>query len=692
MPNSSDPAARAAELRRQIRRHAQLYYVQDAPEVSDAEYDALVEALKALETEHPELVTPDSPTQRVGAEAAERFEKVRHAVPMLSLDNAMSPEEVRAWGERVARKLPEDIAFETLAFVVEPKIDGIAVAIRYQDGSLVRAATRGDGTLGEDITANVRTLQSVPLRLPATREPLPPGLQLPAELELRGEVFMRLSDFEALNAEREAEGLDAYIHARNTAAGSLRQLDPSVTAARPLRFWAYAVPEGQTLGAAGQFELLGFLRALGLPTNPDSRRFDTLDAAIAYAEAWLARRSELDYLADGMVLKVDRFAAQAALGSVSHHPRWAIAFKTASAEASTRLLAIEVRVGRTGRLVPHATLEPVQLGGVTVSQATLHNADYVTERDIRVGDTVLVKRAGDVIPQVLSVIEALRPDGAAPWRMPDRCPVCGDPVTRAEDAADSFCENAACPAQLVRRVEHFVSRGAMDIEGLGVKLARLFVEAGLIEDVAGLYRLRAEDLEGREGFAEKRIENLLAAIEASKDRPLRRLLVALGIRHVGGTVAGALAQRFGSLDALATAEEEALLEVEGIGPEITASLRAWFGLEHNRQLVEKLRAAGLRMADPEPVGGTDANGEAGGPRPLEGLALVLTGTLPTLTREEASARIEAAGGRVVGSVSGKTDYVVAGDKAGSKLAKAKSLGVPVLDEAGLLALIEELTP
>ncbi len=684
MAQSSDPAARAVALRRQIRHHAYRYYVLDDPEIRDAEYDALVQALQEIEAEHPELVTADSPTQRVGAEPAERFEKVRHDEPMLSLDNAMDADGVRAWGERVARRLPEEIAFEDLSFVVEPKIDGIAVAIRYVDGVLTRAATRGDGTVGEDITANIRTMRSIPLRIPATDAPLPAGLDLPGELELRGEVFMRLSDFHALNARRAEEDLEAYIHARNTAAGSLRQLDPSITAERELRFWAYGLPAGQTLGATGQYQMLSFLRALGLPTNPDCKRFDRLEAAIDYARDWMELRPELDYLADGAVIKVDDFEMQSVLGAVSHHPRWAIAFKAPSEEATTRLLAIEVRVGRTGRLVPHATLEPVQIGGVTVSQATLHNADYVTERDIREGDTVLVKRAGDVIPQVLSVVEALRPDGTEPWSMPRHCPSCGDPVVQPEGAVDIFCENAACPAQLVRRVEHFVSRGAMDIEGLGVKLARLFVEEGLIEDVAGLYTLAAEDLGGREGFAEKRIENLLAAIEASKDRPLRRLLVALGIRHVGGTVARDLASAFRDIDALASASQGDLEAVDGVGPEIASSVEAWFGLEHNRQLVEKLRAEGLRTADPQPEGGEEDAGD----RPLEGLRFVLTGTLPNLTRDEARARIEAAGGSVIGSVSGKTDYVVAGEKAGSKLDKAEKLGIEVLDEEGLLALIE----
>jgi len=704
------PAERAERLRGEIRRHAYLYYVHDAPEVTDAEYDALVEALKVIEAEHPELVAPDSPTQRVGAAPSEGFAKVRHGEPMLSLDNAMSAGEVRAWGERIARRLPEGTPFESLSFVVEPKIDGLAVSLHYHGGRLTRAATRGDGVVGEDITANVRTMESVPLRIPAV-EPerrdmglASPGIRIPPDLEVRGEVYMPLDAFRALNQRLAGEGQPTYANPRNTAAGSLRQLDPSITASRRLRLWAYGVVEPAALGVATHWEMLRALRAAGLPTAPDSRRFGELEAAIAYAEGWLARRGALNYLADGVVIKVDRLDVQALLGNVSHHPRWAIAFKAPSEEATTTIMAIDVKVGRTGRLVPHATMAPVQIGGVTVTQATLHNEDYVRERDIRVGDTVLVKRAGEVIPQVLRVVPELRPAGAVPWAMPDRCPACGEAVARAEGEADTYCVNAACPAQLVRHVEHFVGRGAMDIEGLGKKLVALFIQDGLVEDVAGLYHLTAADFEGREGFAAKRTANLLAAIEASKDQPLRRLLTGLGIRHVGDTVAGALAAHFGSLDTLAAADEAGLTAVEGVGPEIAASVLAWFASPHNRALVEKLRAAGVRLADPAPPGGRwpverwdAAAGEDGTPgggadaagprRPLEGLRFVLTGALPTLTREEAAALIEAGGGRVVGSVSAKTDFVVVGENAGSKRDKARALGVREVDEAGLRALL-----
>lgn len=701
-----DPAAQAERLRREIRRHAQLYYVLDAPEISDAEYDALVEALKRIEAAHPELATPDSPTTRVGAAPAERFGKLQHARPMLSLDNAFGADEVRAWGERIARRLPEGIEAAGLAYVVEPKIDGLAVALRYRDGVLVQAATRGDGLVGEDISANIRTIQSVPLRIPAIDGPSTAGLRLPEEVEVRGEVYMPLDAFAELNARLEAAGEPTYAHPRNTAAGSLRQLDPAVTASRTLRFWAYGVSDAAGLGVEGQWALLQRLKTLGFPIAADSRRSEGLEAAIAYAEDWLGRRPTLNYLADGVVIKVDRLDLQALLGAASHHPRWAIAYKTASEEATTEILAIETRVGRTGRLVPHATMTPVAIGGVMVSQATLHNEDYVAQRDIRVGDTVLVRRAGDVIPQVLRVLPELRPPGALEWRMPATCPACGDPVRRAEGEADTYCINAACPAQRVRHVEHFVSRGAMDIDGMGKRQAAQFVEWGLIRDVADLFRLGAADFEGREGYAEKRVANLLASIDAARDRPLRRLLAGLGIRHVGGTVAALLAAHFPSLDVLAAADAEAFQAVPGIGPEIAAALLAWFDSPHNRDLLRRLAEAGVRMADPVAAGTGAAGalaegpgegaglGEAGagsGPAgvslPLAGKRLVLTGTLPNLTREEAGALIEAAGGRVVGSVSAKTDYVVVGENPGSKRDKAIALGIAELDEAGLRALL-----
>ena len=774
------PAEKADELRRRIARHNYAYHVLDAPEITDAEFDALVAALKAIEADHPELITADSPTQRVGGQPADSFAKVEHVAPMLSLDNAFSPAEVHAWAERVARRLgagegspsggvedgqPASVAGGSLAVVVEPKVDGLAVALRYEAGLFTRAATRGDGSIGEDITANIRTLHSVPLRIPATGEPLPPGVTVPELLEVRGEVYMPIDAFAAMNARLAAAGERTFANPRNAAAGAIRQLDPSISARRPLRLVAYGVVDPEALGVDGQWSLLAALRAFGFPTATDARRFTgeaALDEAINFSDEWLKRRPALNYLADGVVLKVDSFAAQAVLGFVSHHPRWALAYKAPSEEATTRIVAIGVNVGRTGRLVPHATLEPVPIGGVIVSQATLHNEDYVVERDIRVGDTVLVKRAGEVIPQVLRVVPELRPVDALPWRMPDTCPACGEPVIRVEGESDTFCQNAACPEQRVRHVEHFIGRGAMDIDGMGTKLAEQFVTQGLIEDVADLFSLTAEHFDGVEGFAEKRTANLLASIAAAKDRPLRRLLTGLGIRHVGGTVAAGLARHFRSLDALAKAaapvgegakvaapeaeeaaplaetavpeveeaapeaeeaaplaetavleaeaaapEAEAaapvakaakkaadpLLDVDGVGPEIAASIRAWFATPHNQQLIDRLRAVGVRTADPsaEARPGERGLGEAaaglGGmqaaARPLAGKKVVLTGTLPTLSREEATALIELAGGKVVSSVSGKTDYVVVGENAGSKLAAAEALGVRIVDEAWL---------
>jgi len=710
---------RVDELRREIRHHNHLYYVLDAPEITDAEYDALVAALKAIEREYPGLVTPDSPSQRVGGTPAEQFGKVTHTTPMLSLDNAMSDDDVLAWAERAVRRLqrgdvtesdaavgtaPADVGADgdtrggqpdapggdaladpanhppfELAFVVEPKIDGLAVALSYHDGVFVQGATRGDGLVGEDITANLRTVPSVPLRIPTTDRPMPAGVAVPPVLEVRGEIYMPRDAFQAMNERFEALGERTFANPRNAAAGALRQLDPTVTASRPLRLLAYSVPDARALGADTQWTLLAALRALGFPTAHDARRFDDIGAAIAYARDWLARRGELNYLADGAVLKVDRLATQDRLGAVSRHPRWAVAFKSAESEATTRLLRIDVTVGRTGRMVPHATLEPVPIGGVTVSQATLHNEDYVRDRDIREGDTVLVKRAGEVIPQVVRIVPELRPEGAQPWRMPDRCPACDEPAVREEAAADWFCVNAACPAQLVRRVEHFAGRGAMDIEGMGTKLSEQLTDAGLVRDVADLFRLNESDLAGLDGFGDKKTENLLDAIEAAKDRPLVRLIVGLGIRHVGGTVATALARHFQSLDAIAMAGEPDLVSVPGVGPEIAAAVVAWFASAGNRSLVERLKAAGVRTAD-EGAGVAPASGS------LSGKRFVLTGTLPRLTRAEASALIEAAGGTVVGSVSGKTDYVVVGDTPGSKADKARELGVPTIDEDGLRAL------
>ncbi|HFD40801.1 MAG TPA: NAD-dependent DNA ligase LigA, partial [Anaerolineae bacterium] len=559
------------------------------------------------------------------------------------------------------------------AYVVEPKIDGLTVVLHYENGQFTLGATRGDGLRGEDITANLRTVKALPLRIPVDREAVPAP---PARLVVRGEAYMPIAAFEEFNRRQAAAGKKTYANPRNTAAGSLRVLDPSITASRPLSLFCYQVVilEGGP-ALASQWEALAYLRRLGFPVSDLNRRFTDFEAVVEHCVAWESERHKLDFETDGLVIKIDDFATQERLGAVGSAPRWAVAYKYPAPEAVTRLKRIVVNVGRTGSLTPAAELEPVRIGGVTVRNATLHNADYIAERDIREGDMVVVKRAGEVIPQVLRPVLELRPPNTQPWRMPDRCPVCGEPVEHPEGEVAYYCVNAACPAQLIRAVEHFVSRGAMDIEGFGIRQAELFVKLGFLHDVADIYRLTAEQLLPLEGFAEKKVANLLAAIEASKDRGPARLLTALGIRGVGSTVAQLLIDHFGSLDALAAASREELEAIPGIGPKLAASVVEWFRRETNRRVVEKLKAAGVR---------TEAKKAAPvGPQPLAGLTFVITGTLPTMSRQQAKAFIEAHGGRVTGSVSGKTDYLVAGERAGSKLTKAEKLGVPVIDEATL---------
>jgi DNA ligase (NAD+) len=632
-----------------------------------------------LEQAHPDKISPDSPTQRVGGEVREEFLAVEHPQPMLSLTNAFNPEELHAWRARFRRLLPEDQPEP--AYVVEPKVDGLTVVLHYVDGVFVLGATRGDGVRGEEITPNLRTVQALPLRIPVARDEAH-GAEAPPRLVVRGEAYMPIDAFEAFNREQEAAGLRTYANPRNTAAGSLRVLDPSITASRPLTLTCYQVVElegGPELES--QWVVLGYLRRLGFPVSERNRRFTDFEAVVDYAVAWEKEREALNFEADGLVIKIDDFATQVRLGAVGNAPRWAVAYKYPAPEAVTRLQRIVVNVGRTGSLNPAAELEPVRIGGVTVSNATLHNADYVAERDIREGDMVVVKRAGEVIPQVLRPVLELRPPDARPWRMPERCPVCGEPVERPEGEVAIYCVNAACPAQLARSVEHFVSRGAMDIEGFGIRQAELFVELGFVGDVADIYYLTADQLLPLEGFAERKVANLLEAIEASKDRGPARLLTALGIRGVGATVAHILIDRFHSLDALAAASPEQLEQVPGIGPMLAESVADWFRRETNRRIVAKLEAAGVRMKE-------EAD-EAIGPQPLEGLTFVITGTLPTLSREQATELIQAHGGRVTGSVSGRTSYLLAGERAGSKLAKAERLGVPVLDEAGLRRMLGE---
>ena len=669
---SEDIANRIAKLREEINYHSYRYHVLDDPVISDAEYDALMRELEALEAAHPERITPDSPTQRVGGEPLDRFEKVRHPAPMLSLDNAFDADEVRAWRERIDKLLPEGTRLD---YVAEPKIDGLTVVLTYVDGLFTLGATRGDGLVGEDVTQNLRTIKALLLRIPVS-----PDGEAPPRLVVRGEVYMAKDDFEELNRRQAERGEKTFANPRNAAAGSVRQLDSRITASRPLSLFTYAVIQSEGATFSTQWEVLQYLRRLGFPVNPDSRRCANLEEAIAYSQEWMARRASLNYEADGMVIKVNDLALHEELGFVGKAPRWAIAFKAPSEEGVTRLLEIGVNVGRTGVLTPYASLEPVRVGGVTITSATLHNEDYVIEKDIRVGDMVVIKRAGEVIPQVIRPLVQLRTGEEQVWQMPERCPSCGEPVERPEGEVATYCVNAACPAQLIRRVEHWAARGAMDIEGMGEKLALLLVQEGLVHDVADLYYLQPEQLLPLEGFAEKRVSNLLSAIEASKGRPLARLIHALSIRHVGGTVAEFLAQHFSSLDELMAADVETLEAIEGLGPMIAGSIVDFFSHERNRRVIEKLKAAGVRTRR--------AVEEAKATGPLTGLTFVITGTLPALSRAAARGLIKEHGGRVTDSMSRNTDYLVVGESPGAtKITKAQKLGIPTLDEAELWRMI-----
>jgi len=675
----SDPLRqRYEELKAQIHYHNYRYHVLDAPLISDAEFDRLMAELRRIEAEHPEWVTPDSPIQRAGGLPLEKFEKVRHPAPILSLANAFNAEEVRAWFERI-RKL--DARVEHTAFVVEPKIDGLSVVLHYQDGMFVQGATRGDGEIGEDITPNLRTVRALPLRIPLSD---PGNHPLPRRVVVRGEAFILIKDFEALNRKLEEAGERTYLNPRNTAAGSLRQLDPQITASRPITLLVYQIVawEDEKLPPpATQWETLETLRAWGFPVTDIARRCQSLEEAIAYAESWARQRDRLPFEADGMVIKIDDLRLAAELGFVGKDPRGAIAFKFPAREVTTTLREIRVNVGRTGVLTPYAVLDPVEIGGVIVERATLHNFDYIAEKDIRPGDRVWVKRAGDVIPYVIGpVIEARRGD-EKPYVPPAYCPVCHQPVEHFEGEVAWYCVNAACPAQLVRNLEHFVSRSAMDIAGLGIKIVEQLVEAGLVDDVADLYTLRKEDLLRLEGFAEKKAQNLLNAIQASKSRPLARLINALGIRGVGEVTAAELARHYPDLDALAKASVEELMQIEDIGPNTAQAIVDWFSRPRNQRVLEKLKAAGVwPRSEMAASSGTAA---------LAGLTFVITGTLKNFTREEAKAFIEAHGGKVTDSVSRNTSYLVVGENPGSKLQKARQLGIPLLDEESLQRLIRE---
>ncbi len=658
----------AASLRRQIERHNYLYYVLDAPEIPDAEYDRLLRRLQALEARYPELVTPDSPTQRVGAQPAEGFAEVRHAVPMLSLANAFSDEEARDFDRRVRERLGRDGPVD---YAVEPKLDGLAVSLRYEGGVLVQGATRGDGTVGEDVTQNVRTIRSVPLRLL--------GEAPPRVLEVRGEVIMTHEGFARLNREQEARGEKTFANPRNAAAGSLRQLDPRITATRPLEFFAYGI--GETAGwrlPRRHSEVLARLRDWGLRINHHARRVKGIEACLAYHREMLRERARLPYDIDGVVYKVDRLDWQAALGNVARAPRWALAHKFPAQEELTVLRGIEVQVGRTGALTPVAKLDPVFVGGVTVTSATLHNEDEIRRKDVRIGDTVIVRRAGDVIPEVVGVVKSRRPRRARRFKMPDRCPVCGSRVERLEGEAVARCTGGLyCPAQRREAIRHFASRRAMDIEGLGDKLVAQLDEKGLVRDVADLYRLERGQLAGLARMGEKSADNLIRALERSKHTTLARFLYALGIRNVGEATAQALAEHFGDLDAIMRARREALEAVPDVGPVVAESIHNFFREPHNQQVIRKLLRAGVSWPR--------VRQQAAGP--LAGKTFVLTGTLAGMTRDEAKARLQALGAKVTGSVSRKTDYVVVGSDPGAKADKAAALGVPRLDEAAFLRLL-----
>jgi DNA ligase (NAD+) len=662
-----DAAARAAELRALLERFNYEYYVLDAPTVSDAQWDALFRELQTLEEQNPKLRSADSPTQRVGATPSTAFAKYRHAVPMLSLGNAFGDAELRAWHERVTRLLDR----EPSAYVAELKIDGLAIALRYEDGLLVSGGTRGDGTVGEAITPNLRTVRSIPLRLHG---------KPPKVLEVRGEVYMRRSDFDKMNERRIAAGEPAFANPRNAAAGAVRQLDPKITASRPLRFFAYGVGEVQPgFPADSQWHLLEALKSYGLPVNGEAKRFTDFEKLVAFCEGWEHKRDAIDFGIDGVVVKVDPLAQQRELGSVGRDPRWAIAFKYPPEEAQTTLRSIQVNVGRTGSVNPFAVLEPVHVGGVTVTTVTLHNEDYVKEKDIREGDVVIVRRAGEVIPEIVRpVIEARKGKRLREYRLPTRCPACGSQVFRPEGEAMAYCTNSSCPAQLREQLFHFAQ--VMDIEGLGYALADALVTSGKVKDVGDLYSLTQADLLELPRMGEKSAANVLRNIEASKHRSFARALVGLGIRFVGGQNAQILAGAFPSIEELARASLEALQTTEQIGPKIAESIKRFFDQAPNRAVVDKLRRAGVNLKEaPRAKPRTDG--------PLASKTFVLTGTLPNLSREEASALIVEAGGKVASSVSKKTDYVVAGDAAGSKLAKATELGVKVIDESELRRLL-----
>ena len=671
MSEAGDPSGRAAELRALLAYHSQRYYVDDDPEIGDEQYDALYSELVEIEAAHEELITEDSPTQRPGGAPVERLEKVVHRLPMLSLANVRSAEELRAWVARMRAHLArEGIEDPSFRFVCEPKIDGLAVSLIYRDGVFERGATRGNGEIGEDVTHNLRTIAQIPRRI----EDAPPLL------EVRGEIYISLPDFQALNERQAALGLSTFMNPRNTAAGTIRQLDPALTAQRPLSMWAYAIGAVEGLELRDQWDVLAWLREHGFPVNREIVALAEEEKVVEQCLEWQRRRGALDFEIDGVVVKVSDFELQRRLGAVGRDPRWAVAWKFPPTTAKTRLIAVHWNVGKFGDLHPFAELEPVRVGGVTVRMATLHNEEDLARKDLREGDDVIVLRAGDVIPQVVSpaphAVE--NPKRNPPPQVPARCPICATPTVKLDGAVFTKCPNLVCPGRQWQLLRHFVSRGAMDIDGLGEKQVGVLLDRGLAQNAADLYELREEQLLELEGFAEISAQRLIGAIEASRGRPFSRVLFAIGIEEVGEVTSRNIAAQFRDVDRLLAATPEEIEQTPGVGPKMAASIAAQLGAPAMRELIERLRAAGLQFAEEGPPPGEG---------PLAGLSFVLTGTLPTLTREAATELILAAGGRAASAVSKKTDYVVAGDSAGSKLEKAERLGVAVIDEGGLFGLL-----
>ncbi|MFO8009793.1 MAG: NAD-dependent DNA ligase LigA [Dehalococcoidia bacterium] len=671
MSEKDEVQKRIGELREELKSHNYYYYVLNDPQISDAEYDEMLRELKSLEEQYPEFITPDSPTQRVGAEPVEAFGVIEHPVPLLSLSNAFSDEELRAWHKR-AMNLLEGQEFD---MVCELKMDGLAVALTYTDGMLVTGATRGDGLRGENVTSNLKTVRSIPL---SVRGDIPP------RFEVRGEVFLPKDAFRKLNEYRAREGQPLFANPRNAAAGSLRQLDPRVTAKRPLDIYIYALgwAEGKNLPPT-HWETLEYLQSIGFKISPYNQRCKTIEEAAEYRQTWEEKRESLPFEADGVVVKVDSFELQGRLGTVARDPRWAIARKFSPVQATTRLVDIGINVGRTGSLNPYAILEPVNVGGVTVQHAALHNEDYIKQKDLRIGDMVTVQRAGDVIPEIVAPIPGRRSGDEKVFEMPEHCPVCRAEVIRPEGEAIHRCTNAACPAQALEKLKHFVSRGAMDIEGIGEKLCIALFEADLVSDVSDFYYLNTGHLTRIEKIAEKSASNVLNSIEASKNQPLARLVFALGIPHVGSETAEILVNRFPGMEKLSQASQEELLQIPSIGPKIAESVLAFFRQDQNKRIIERLSNAGVRM---------EAEALESRPQPLAGQTFVLTGKLDSMTREETESRIKELGGSTSSSVSGNTSYVVVGTDPGSKLEKARKLGVKTINEQELIELLQEDSP